>query len=283
MLNGNEILRDWKNVSGLIPMLTDNEIHTIMECSNYPNDETYPRQQWVNWLRKTISTCTPVFWESNIRFAATSKKEIFIGADVPAVSPPKQYWFSHWDQAPKFKILEEPGEWRAHSEIISQEEDGSIIYVSILILMDVDFKHPASLERNIRMNVSVLDARGKIDDHPMHLDIISRIAFLSQPFIYVTSLNHVVNFTGAHHQIKRNEANKIQIVYLRRREQHPTLRDGSSNPVDWSCQWLVQGHWRNQYHPSDQSHKPMFIQSYVKGPEDKPFKTPRERIFAAVR
>lgn len=33
---------------------------------------------------------------------------------------------------------------------------------------------------------------------------------------------------------------------------------------------VVRGHWRQQYHPSDGSHRPRWIASYVKGPEGAP-------------
>ena len=39
--------------------------------------------------------------------------------------------------------------------------------------------------------------------------------------------------------------------------------------------WAVQGHWRNQYFPSKDTHKPVWIDLYVKGLEGKPF---REKV-----
>ena len=33
---------------------------------------------------------------------------------------------------------------------------------------------------------------------------------------------------------------------------------------------VVRGHWRQQYHPSDHSHRPKWIPSYLKGPEGAP-------------
>lgn len=59
-------------------------------------------------------------------------------------------------------------------------------------------------------------------------------------------------------------------------------KDAQAASVDWSHRWLVDGHWRNQYHPSTDSHEPTWIAPYVKGPDDKPFQ-PKTRIHAWVR
>lgn len=74
----------------------------------------------------------------------------------------------------------------------------------------------------------------------------------------------------------------IRVILLRRREtngQHVT------EPTDheWSCQWLVRGHWRQQFYPSKHLNQPIWITPYVKGPEDKPLKPPRATVFAVVR
>jgi hypothetical protein len=42
--------------------------------------------------------------------------------------------------------------------------------------------------------------------------------------------------------------------------------------VEWSCQWNVKGHWRNQYYPSTGEHKRIFVAEYRKGPQDKPLR-----------
>ena len=73
----------------------------------------------------------------------------------------------------------------------------------------------------------------------------------------------------------------IKIIQLRRRS--PATNGGESQSRDYSCRWLVRGHWRNQFYPSSQSHRPRFIPAYVKGPDDKPLKSTKSSIFAVVR
>jgi hypothetical protein len=73
----------------------------------------------------------------------------------------------------------------------------------------------------------------------------------------------------------------VMVVRLRR----PSNDDGSehrNSPVDWSHRWMVNGFWRNQYHPSTGEHAPTWIAPYIKGPGDKPLVL-KERIYTFVR
>lgn len=72
----------------------------------------------------------------------------------------------------------------------------------------------------------------------------------------------------------------IRVIQLRARHSVVDSR-GESEPQDWSCQWMVRGHWRNQ--PYKDGVRPRWIAPYVKGPEDKPLKPPRAIVFAVVR
>jgi hypothetical protein len=79
----------------------------------------------------------------------------------------------------------------------------------------------------------------------------------------------------------------VKVVTLRRLEQD-RKRDAlqrllTPNTVDWQWKWAVRGHWRNQWFPSLEDHRQIFIEAYVKGPEDKPFKMPGHQIFVARR
>lgn len=58
--------------------------------------------------------------------------------------------------------------------------------------------------------------------------------------------------------------------------------DGEPRSVEWSHQWLVDGHWRNQYLPSTGGHRQQWIEGYVKGPEDRPLIV-KDRVHRVVR
>lgn len=92
----------------------------------------------------------------------------------------------------------------------------------------------------------------------------------------------------AHRSVQRRlrgttkDAPLIKVVHLRRMTRGASPSE-ESGPPDWSCQWIVRGHWRQQYYRSKNEHRPRWIAPYVKGPEDKPLKTPRATVFAVVR
>lgn len=74
----------------------------------------------------------------------------------------------------------------------------------------------------------------------------------------------------------------VRVVELRRKQTR-SEDHGESEPVEWSHQWIVSAHWRNQWYPSLNDYQPRWIMPYVKGPEDKPLKPPRAKVFAVVR
>lgn len=74
----------------------------------------------------------------------------------------------------------------------------------------------------------------------------------------------------------------VRVVELRRKQAR-SEHHGNSEPVEWSHQWIVSGHWRQQWYPSLNANQPRWIMPYIKGPESKPLKPPRAKVFAVVR
>lgn len=70
---------------------------------------------------------------------------------------------------------------------------------------------------------------------------------------------------------------EIMVVRLRReREESHDPPEGEAN---YSHRFIVGGHWRNQWYPSGQIHRQIWIGDYVKGPEDKPLVVKPRRAF----
>lgn len=74
---------------------------------------------------------------------------------------------------------------------------------------------------------------------------------------------------------------RITVVTLRRPRQDPDEHDART--VEWSHRWVVQGHWRNQWYPSLGAHRQVWINPFIKGPEELPLITNKARVFALVR
>ena len=66
---------------------------------------------------------------------------------------------------------------------------------------------------------------------------------------------------------------KVTTVLLRQYDKSPKLnRDATeAEKIEWAHRWLVRGHWRAQWYPSTQSHKVIWIDNYIKGPDEAPF------------
>lgn len=86
------------------------------------------------------------------------------------------------------------------------------------------------------------------------------------------------------HQRATGNAEHPQIVVVRLRRPAGSRPDSEQEVsfVDWSHRWIVDGHWRNQYHPSTGERTPTWIAPYVKGPDDKPLIV-KKKINAWVR
>ena len=72
------------------------------------------------------------------------------------------------------------------------------------------------------------------------------------------------------------------VVITLRRPASKKPEDANVAAIDWTHQWVVDGHWRNQWYPATQRHRPKWIAAHIKGPEDKPLVV-KERIYAWTR
>jgi hypothetical protein len=106
------------------------------------------------------------------------------------------------------------------------------------------------------------------------------LRFLAEPWI------NTERYEPDRHQAKRairtlEHVPAIHVVHLRRRAQTGNA-DHEAGNVEWSHRWLVRGHWRNQWYPSLEVHKPRWIAEHIKGPEAMPLVV-HDKIFAVER
>lgn len=67
----------------------------------------------------------------------------------------------------------------------------------------------------------------------------------------------------------RKRFRKDTITFLSVRRSPPKAGRGDSHR-EYSHRWVVRGHWRRQWYPSEGRHKPKWIMEYIAGPEDAP-------------
>lgn len=125
------------------------------------------------------------------------------------------------------------------------------------------------------------DQDGGLDDSVRRF-VAALLLFMNQTIL--TTNARAVTGRQARKRLAREieEIPLVQVVALRRRE-HQHHSEASEMPVEWHCQWIVRGHWRQQYFPASGEHRPIWINPHVKGPDDKPLKAPRTIAYEVVR
>jgi hypothetical protein len=136
------------------------------------------------------------------------------------------------------------------------------------------------IERNIRFSSS---ENPQPDGGGMVLRLFLALClFLQQRILVAPSLRPE---RGTRRRLERADwptEPVVRVIQLRRLEHRPT-HGPAQTEHEWSCQWLVRGHWRQQFYPSKHANQPIWITPYIKGPENKPLKPPRATVFAVVR
>jgi hypothetical protein len=69
------------------------------------------------------------------------------------------------------------------------------------------------------------------------------------------------------------------VIELRRPKTSSGPGDGDR---EYHHQWIVRGHWRQQWHPKRQVHRPVWIAPHIKGPEGAPL-IGGEKVYALKR
>jgi len=124
------------------------------------------------------------------------------------------------------------------------------------------------------------------NDVSAHKVVASR-QYLASLFLFVaqailTTATRVVANRSARKRLTKNLGHEpfVRVVELRQREYGRHGVTGNL-AIEWSCQWLVRGHWHT-YHTKDGT-VPIFVQPYMKGPPDKPLRVPEKVAYEVVR
>lgn len=167
--------------------------------------------------------------------------------------------------------------------------------VAIITFIDnPDFPAPIPTLNHIDVGQTLNDWRLRMSDlavslneDPRHLKeeydslrlFAVMLSFIQQRIMTLSRLR-ASRATRRRTELSRRTEPDINIVKLRRIV-HPSHK-GEGVLVEWNCQWIVRGHWRDQWYPSIRRNQPIWITPYIKGPEDKPLRNPG-RLFAVVR
>ncbi|MFE9424149.1 hypothetical protein ACFYNO_14420 [Kitasatospora sp. NPDC006697] len=79
------------------------------------------------------------------------------------------------------------------------------------------------------------------------------------------------------HRVAPDLATTVRYTHLRHgAPSREPVKDGAG--VVYRHQWVVRGHWRSQWYPARQTHRPIWIADHVKGPEGAPLLDPGKLV-----
>lgn len=76
----------------------------------------------------------------------------------------------------------------------------------------------------------------------------------------------------------RSQPSRVRVITLRR----PVGGSANGSGHEYHHQWVVRGHWRQQWYPTREVHRPVWIAPHIKGPDGAPL-LGGEKVYAWTR
>lgn len=275
------------------------------------DDSGHNQSDWMyGHVARMMSKATPFSWDSEVASAVLAASEsipdhLFIPDDTPEGVWASWFWFDRplgiWPCSGKAEVANAVEKdkvsgllaWREHGHLYlqafrpvvdgSERLGGPVPGPIATIRNGTTF---GDYRREVRAGVHTVDAvSGHYRKDGTALKVIefyaAAVAWINQRFI--SSEMQVIQ-RHARKRIKRDfgvDTEGVRVVQLRRAEASHNDNAGDASATDWSCRWIVNGHWRNQ--PYKDGHRLKYILPYVKGPADKPLKVPSQTVYEVSR
>lgn len=107
---------------------------------------------------------------------------------------------------------------------------------------------------------------------PWFQTICSTWLLMNQPGVTEIESVHRSHASGQADRLEGLSTGPVRIIHLRRLLEHHDAPGSEPASREYTCRWLVRGHWRSQWFPKRQVHRPVWIAPHIKGPDDKPFR-----------
>lgn len=219
-------------------------------------------------VAKSLVGAEPYLWLSDVRKTAAVQNVPRHTFDVSSVQVPM--WWT-WDVD-----LDMPGGLTAVGALwIPQPNGVQIVLVGRVSGMAVIY--------------GVLDLpRGFTfpDDVPNHADarehyesMLAMLSFLRSPYIPKVSRRMSPKLERAFRR-EGLDAGRAQttVHFIDLRSPEGDATDGSSSGHEYRHRWIVRGHHRAQWYPSQEAHRLIWVAPYIKGPEGAPMLLPAYRV-----
>lgn len=107
-------------------------------------------------------------------------------------------------------------------------------------------------------------------------DMFRALCYLLRQRVAEETVAHVDRAARRRMAREGKEPPPVRVIAIRGASAH----GGGDGSREYVHRWIVRGHWRRQWYPSIQSHRPIWITPYVKGPEDAPL-LGGEKVYTA--
>jgi hypothetical protein len=127
--------------------------------------------------------------------------------------------------------------------------------------------------------LTIKSADGRRLGHDDLLSLLETALLLMQQPMTASSVVQPDRAVRKRLQRQGQEAAAVRVIELRRPTSPEEPGDGTR---EYHHQWIVKGHWRQQWYPTRQVHRPVWIAPHVKGPEGAPM-LGGEKVYAWKR
>jgi hypothetical protein len=114
--------------------------------------------------------------------------------------------------------------------------------------------------------------------------VLAGLAWLGQRIV-TESAGHIERHRRKDFNRRTGQAlDAVRVVQLRRQERLPSVGPHEPSGVTYTCQWTVDGHFRNQAcGPGNADRRLTWISPYIKGPDDQPLRIPKRKVYVVNR
>lgn len=256
-----------------------------------------------------IHQASVVLWKEDLRKAATNGYKLFVGRpfEVALIKFQPQFWVYELDidigyaedsllveaddiQAKRNGLLPK---WYGIAAVLISQYSGIETAITVMqpniheMPEDIVQKAKSTFARSgfaeeIAPRLVVIELNQKVSNSPWSATIAAQLEFMNLEIIDVESVHHSRQMRRAAERDNMKLPDLRVVTLRKKRTEGSTVQSGSE--VEWSCQWLVGAHWRNQWFPKSGEHRPVYIMPYIKGPDHKPFRQNNaEKIFVVAR
>jgi hypothetical protein len=219
-------------------------------------------------------SATPYLWTEEIRLAL---REIELPRHVlsPRLLPQPRTWHTFFTGLQLRGKLTDGGRHyegeTADAQLVCDAGVGfNVLTLGDMRCVETGEQHPTVTGTSFRYGATYPDDFDA-DQRNVLSGPLAMFAFLNSPFI---PKRRERASRAARRELARTatplDDEHVTFVVLRRPAARREPGDDEERAVDWKHQWLVSGHVRAQWYPSEQAHRLIWIAPYLKGPPDAP-------------